>query len=226
VQGEIESAIERLTGQSVRIVGAGRTDTGVHAWAQVVSFTTMSRLDCATFVRGLNAHLPDTIAVHDARDVPVTFHARFSAVARSYRYIILNQPTRSPLWRGRAWWVKPPLDAGAMASALACFEGEHDFAAFAGASHGRDRPLTTVRTVDRVEVARTGATITIEIRARSFLPHMVRNIVGTLAAVGRGDVPLGSVPALLAGRDRSRAAPTAPADGLYLIAIDYGDLLT
>jgi tRNA pseudouridine38-40 synthase len=195
----------------------------VHATGQVASFTTESRLTTEAWTRALNAHLPSTIAVLAVREMPEGFHARFSATSREYRYTILNRPIRSALARGRVWHVASPLDAGAMAGALAALVGEHDFAAFAGASSDIRAGASTVRVVLDAACRREGDRVEVDLRANAFLPHMVRNIVGTLVLVGRGSLEPGAIETILASRDRGRAGRTAPPDGLCLVRVHYGD---
>jgi tRNA pseudouridine38-40 synthase len=156
--------------------------------------------------------------------MPDRFHARFSAASREYRYTILNRPVRSALERGRVWHVAASLDAAAMALSLAELVGQHDFAAFAGASASLRAGASTIRTVLSATCRREGDHIQVDLRANAFLPHMVRNVVGTLALVGRGSLEPAAIRAILAGRDRRRAGPTAPPDGLCLVRVNYGDL--
>jgi len=194
----------------------------VHATGQVASFTTESRLATEAWTRALNAHLPSTIAALAVREMPDGFHARFSATSREYRYTILNRPVRSPLERGRAWHVARPLDGAAMAEGLAGLVGQHDFAAFAGASSDR-AGASTVRVVLAADCRREGEHLQVDLRANAFLPHMVRNVVGTLVLIGRGSIEPAAIASILAGRDRRRAGPTAPPDGLCLVRVNYGD---
>ena len=207
MQGELEAAIERITGTRVRVVGAGRTDAGVHAWAQVASFTTESELTARVWQRALNAHLPPTIAAREVRVAPEGFHARFSALSRSYRYTIVNRPVRSAIGRQYHWHVRPPLDVGRMDQAVRALVGRHDFAAYAGSSG--DARGSTVRTVLRAGCSRFGDEIFVDVEADAFLTHMVRNIVGTLVQVGGG----------------AKKAQTAPPHGLCLVSVNYGDRL-
>jgi tRNA pseudouridine38-40 synthase len=195
----------------------------VHATGQVASFTTESRLATEVWTRALNAHLPSTIAALAVREMPDGFHARFSAASREYRYTILNRPSRSALERGRVWHVASSLDAATMALSLAELVGEHDFAAFAGASDRLRAGASTTRTVLSAACRRQGDHLQVDLRANAFLPHMVRNVVGTLVLVGRGSLEPAAIGAILASRDRRRAGPTAPPDGLCLVRVHYGD---
>jgi tRNA pseudouridine38-40 synthase len=212
-----------VAGAPVRVAGAGRTDAGVHATGQVASFTTESRLATEKWAGALNAHLPSTIAALAVREMPEGFHARFSAASREYRYTILNRSIRSPLERGRVWHVSAPLDAAAMAEAVTVLIGEHDFAAFAGASAEIKAGASTVRVVLSAACRREGDHLQVEIGANAFLPHMVRTLVGTLVLVGRGSLEPGAIATILASRDRRRAGRTAPPDGLCLVRVRYGD---
>jgi len=195
----------------------------VHATGQVASFTTESRLTTEVWTRALNAHLPSTIAALAVREMPAGFHARFSAASREYRYTILNRPARSALERGRVWHLAASLDAAAMAAALTALVGQHDFAAFAGTSAELRAGSSTIRTVLRAACRREGEHLQVELCADAFLPHMVRNVVGTLVLVGRGSLEPAAIESILAGRDRRRAGPTAPPDGLCLVRVNYGD---
>ncbi len=207
-----------------RVAGAGRTDAGVHATGQVASFTTESRLATEAWARALNAHLPSTIAALAVREMPDGFHARFSAASREYRYTILNRPVRSALERDRVWHVAAALDVAAMAGSLADLVGQHDFAAFAGASASLRAGASTIRTVLSAACRREVDHLQVDICANAFLPHMVRNLVGTLVQVGRGSLEPAAIGTILASRDRRRAGPTAPPDGLCLVRVHYGDL--
>ena len=228
IQGLIEEALGGLDGRDVTVTGAGRTDAGVHALAQVASFALEREIDPDVLVRALNARLPETIRVSSAQPVAATFNARFDARSKTYRYRIRNGPIISPFERHYAWHVVVPLDAAAMAEAARQLEGRHDFAAFQGA--GSD-VATTVRTMTRsrilaTEDAEAGSLgerlITYEITGDGFLRHMVRNIAGTLVEVGRGRRSPESIREIIAGRDRSAAGVTAPARGLFLAAVEYG----
>jgi tRNA pseudouridine38-40 synthase len=230
VQGVVEEALERLTDEWRRIVLAGRTDAGVHASGQVASFDAPARFSPEALRRGLNALLPPDAAAVAVEPVAAGFHARFSAVSRRYAYLIWNSPTPSPLRRATSWQVRAPLDVAAMRTAGAALVGEHDFASFAGAGRGvpgaEDEAVGTRRTVTELavevaEVAEPGRLVRIEIEAPSFLPHMVRNIAGALAEVGRGRWPIEAMAEALAAADRRRSAPTAPAQGVILLRVAY-----
>ncbi|MCP1713548.1 tRNA pseudouridine38-40 synthase [Kerstersia gyiorum] len=218
VQDELEKALMAFTGTHVPTICAGRTDTGVHACLQVVHLDTdLQRRDVA-WIRGLNAHLPESIAVQWAREVPEDFHARFSARARTYVYLLWNRPYRSPLWARRAGWCFRPLDVEAMRAGAAYLLGEHDFSSFRSSQCQAAHP---VRVMQRLDIQRHGDMIVFVLKANAFLHHMVRNIIGSLVYVGQGRYTVERMRELLLERDRRRAAPTYSAAGLYLCAVDY-----
>lgn len=218
VQDELESALCEVAAAAVRVHCAGRTDAGVHAWGQIIHFNAPSERSRKGWVVGANANLPQTIRLHWAEPVAGDFHARFSATARRYRYVILNAPVNSALLCTRATWHRRPLDAGAMLSASQSLLGEQDFSAFRAASCQSESPM---RCVHRVSVQRVGDFVVIDIEANAFLHHMVRNIAGSLLAVGDGRRDPAWIGQLLAGRDRTLSADTAPPQGLYLSGVDY-----
>jgi len=199
-------------------VCAGRTDAGVHASAQVVHFDTDADRSERGWRLGTNSNLPDDVSVAWIREVPGHFHARYSAVARSYRYLILNRESRSALAFGRATWERRPLDAERMHSAAQVLIGEHDFSAFRAIECQAKSPL---RHVERLEVTRDAEWLTLAITANAFLHHMVRNVAGLLMSVGQGESPPERVATVLASRDRKTNAATAPPDGLYLAGVRY-----
>jgi len=223
VQGEIEAAIQRLTRESVRVTAAGRTDAGVHAQRQVVTFVTGSRLPVDQMQRALNALLPADVAVIKAQEVAEGVHARFSAVHRAYRYTILNTPVRSPLRRLTSYHMGAALNVDAMDEAAQVLAGTHDFAAFGGPMREGG---STVREIKRISCRREGDLVLIDIEANAYLSRMVRHIVGTLVAAGRGALSAADVAAILASRDRNQARPAAPAHGLCLMDIGYSKELT
>ena len=220
VQGALEEAIARVAGCRVRVVGAGRTDAGVHAEGQVASACIDTPLGAERLRLALNGVLPPGVAVVDAAEAPATFHARRDARAKRYRYAIWNGAIRSPLRSARAWCLQRPLDLPAMRAAATAFVGTHDFASFQTA--GSD-VLTTERTLERLEISgAAGAGITLAFEGSGFLRHMVRNLTGTLVEVGSGRRSASEMPALLAARDRRVAGRTAPAHGLTLEWVRYG----
>lgn len=222
VQDRLECALEKFTLGSVSTICAGRTDTGVHALEQVVHFDTPLKRELSSWVRGLNAFLPSSIAVRWAHVLPLngvdSFHARFSARARTYYYVLYNHPVRSPLLAGKAGWVFRPLDLGAMREAASCLLGTHDFSAFRAAECQARSPI---KTMYDIHIDRHGDLILFTLRATAFLHHMVRNIVGALILTGNGNQSPEWLRRVLEGRDRSRAAPTFMPDGLYLAKVEY-----
>lgn len=207
-----------MANEPVTTAAAGRTDAGVHACGQVVHFDTAVHRSPRSWLLGVNSNLPPDVALQWVRAVPRDFHARHSATARTYRYVILNREVRSALDRDRAWCLRGRLLEGPMALAAAHLIGEHDFSAFRGAGCQSSSP---VRRVERVAVTREADYLCVEVRANGFLYHMVRNIVGALARVGTRDAEPGWLGELLAGRDRRQGAPTAPPQGLYLAEVQY-----
>lgn len=218
VQDVLEEALAAIAGHPVNVTAAGRTDAGVHALWQVVHFDTTAHRPETAWVRGVNAHLPPALAVRWAKPVPEDFHARFSARARSYRYLLCNRPTRPALWAGRVGFAHGALDIAAMRAAARSLLGEHDFSAFRAAECQARSP---VRRLTRLDIQRRGELVVFDFTANAFLHHMVRNMVGCLVAVGRGKYPPRWVAEVLASRDRRSSAPTFAADGLYLSGVEY-----
>ena len=218
VQESLEQALSTIAARPVRVHCAGRTDAGVHGIGQIVHFDDPVGRSCKAWVLGSNASLPRSVRVHWAQQVPAEFHARFSAEARSYRYIVCNTTIRPALMEGLVTWYRAPLDACRMHEAAQALLGEQDFSAFRAASC---QSSTARRNVHNIDVVRKGDYVTVDITANAFLHHMVRNIVGSLLAIGSDRQPVEWLSTLLAGRDRSLAADTAPADGLYLSSVRY-----
>ena len=218
VQSVLESALSFVANAQVDTVCAGRTDAGVHAQCQVVHFDSDARRDPRGWMLGATSRLPDSVCVRWCQPVADDFHARFSARARRYRYAILNRAVRPALGRQYLSWERLPLDADAMHRAAQSLLGEHDFSAFrtvhCQAPHAR-------RDLQAITVRRSGEQVIVEVQANAFLHHMVRNIVGSLLLVGRGEQPENWIAQLLAGRDRTVAGPTAPPDGLVFISPLY-----
>jgi tRNA pseudouridine38-40 synthase len=218
VQDHLEAALALIAGERVETVCAGRTDAGVHALAQVAHFdTSVARPDSA-WARGVNASLPAALAVVWARPVDGAFHARYSAVNRCYRYVLLNRPVRPAASHGRVGWFHLPLDIEPMREAARLLVGEHDFSAFRAAECQARSPVRDLR---RLDIERQGDYVVFEFCANAFLHHMVRNLVGALVHVGKGRHRPGWVAEVRAGRDRAAAAPTFDAAGLYLARVDY-----
>jgi tRNA pseudouridine38-40 synthase len=218
VQDALESALSLVADAPIRVACAGRTDAGVHAIGQVVHFDTAALRPDTAWVRGVNSHLPASVAVRWAQSVPDDFHARFSATGRRYRYVLLNRGERPGLMAKRVGWFHRPLDADAMQAAAGLLLGEHDFSAFRAVECQAKSPVKTLR---RADVTRHGDLLVFDFEASAFLHHMVRNIVGALVYIGKGAHPPEWVGELLAGRDRARAAPTFEACGLYFAGVDY-----
>jgi tRNA pseudouridine38-40 synthase len=218
VQLLAEGAFSRIADERVSLVCAGRTDSGVHALGQIAHFDTRALRGERSWVLGANANLPDSISVRWARKVPDHFHARYSAEARTYRYIVLNRSGRSALAARRATLIHHPLDVEAMAAAASLLLGEHDFSAFRAADCQSRSPI---RRLYALNVQRCGERVIIEATANAFLHHMVRNLVGLLLDIGVGKAPPQWAAELLASRDRTRGSPTAPAEGLYFWRVRY-----
>jgi tRNA pseudouridine38-40 synthase len=218
VQDALESALTAIAATTISTTAAGRTDRGVHARLQVVHFDTDAQRPPSAWVRGVNALLPDAVAVLWSHEVPDDFHARFSARARTYRYQLLNRPVRAALEAHYLGWCHQPLDVERMRTAAALFVGEHDFSAFRSSECQAKSP---VRTVHDFRIEAREQRIEFIVRANAFLHHMVRNLVGTLVYVGKGKHPPGWVRELLDSRDRAQAAPTFGPEGLYLERIEY-----
>jgi tRNA pseudouridine38-40 synthase len=218
VQDAVESALSIIADAPTRVVCAGRTDAGVHALAQVVHFDTEAIRPLSAWVRGVNAHLPPSVAVRWAQPVTAEFHARFSARGRRYRYVLLNRAERPGLMARRVGWFHRPLEAELMREAAGLLLGEHDFSAFRSIECQAKSPVKILR---RAEVVRHGDMLVFDFEASAFLHHMVRNLVGALVYVGKGAHPPAWIGELLAGRDRARSAPTFDASGLYFAGVDY-----
>lgn len=218
VQDHLERALASIAGEQVRLAAAGRTDAGVHAVAQVAHFETVAKRPESAWVRGVNALLPQAVAVQWAVPVADEFHARYCALSRTYRYILCNRAVRTGLQHGRVGWFHQPLDLSAMRTAADYITGEHDFSAFRSSECQAKNPVRTLR---KWVVERHGAHLSFEFTANGFLHHMVRNIIGCLVYVGKGKHPPGWLGEVLASRDRRNAAPTFSPDGLYLAGVEY-----
>lgn len=218
MQDALEAGLAAIAGEEIAVNAAGRTDRGVHARMQVAHFDTTAQRPQAAWVRGVNAFLPESMAVLWARPVDAEFHARFSALSRTYRYRLLNRPVRAALEARYAGWFYAPLDVDAMRAAARALIGEHDFSAFRAAEC---QAKTPVRTLHSITIDRQQDEIHFVIRANAFLQHMVRNIVGSLVYVGNGRQRPQWIGELLAMRDRTKAAPTFMPEGLYLERIEY-----
>jgi tRNA pseudouridine38-40 synthase len=220
IQEEIEKAIKNLTGERIRIKIASRTDAGVHAKGQVVSLDTKAKLPVKSFIDGLNHYLPKDIAVKKAFKADLSFDVRRRAVSREYRYYILNSPTRSPLKQEFSWRIAGKLDIEAMNQACQALIGRHDFASFVS-SVETARQKRTVRDVLKAEITKDGDMIIFNIIANSFLPHQVRNTIGTLVKVGQSKMTVDEFKNIIESRTPGLAEPTAPANGLFLMKVNY-----
>lgn len=218
VQGDLEAVVADLFGEPVAVTGAGRTDAGVHALGYVCNFRVDTHLDPPTIGKALTTRLPADVAIRGVEEVPPSFNARRSAIARRYAYHIVTRPTAVD--RRTRWYVRYPLDAGRMAQAVGVLAGEHDFSTFVA---GGGEAVSPVCTVTDIGVSARGELIAIHIDANRFLYHMVRNIVGTLVDIGRGRHGPEHMGVILGKRDRRVAGPTAPAHGLTLVEVRYPD---
>jgi tRNA pseudouridine38-40 synthase len=219
VQESIETALEKIWGKKISLQGSGRTDTGVHALGQTASFNAPRLHTGAVLLRALNANLPRDVRVVRCRLAPPSFHARFDAIGKTYRYLVLNHPVQDPFTLDTHWHVPRPLDLAAMRRAARMLPGKHDFASFTS-NPGYERE-TTVRTMSRATITRHGAILAFHFTADGFLYRMVRNIVGALAKVGLGRITPDEFGRILQARSRSEAPATAPASGLYLVRVKY-----
>jgi tRNA pseudouridine38-40 synthase len=220
VQTCLEAALSRVADHPVSVHCAGRTDAGVHALEQIVHFETTAMRGERSWVLGANVNLPPDVAVRWAHPVDERFHARFSAIARHYRYRIMVQRTRSPLRRDRAVWVHDALDLARMRAAAPALVGEHDFSSFRAVACQARSP---VRRLHYLDVAEQDGILTLSVGANGFLHHMVRNLAGVLMKIGRGDAPVEWTRELLLARDRTQGGVTAPPHGLYFVRADYPD---
>ena len=220
VQGCVESAISSVADEKILITCAGRTDTGVHATHQIIHFDTEKTRSNSSWIHGVNANLPKDIRICWAREMEPDFHARFSATARRYQYIIYNAPIRPALMRGKVTWQYRQLDEKLMHQGAQALIGELDFTSFRSVQCQSKTPM---RNVHNIDVWRRGSWVVIEIKANAFLHHMVRNIAGVLMSVGTGKKPVCWVPDVLAAKDRRMGADTAAPYGLYLVEVSYPD---
>jgi tRNA pseudouridine38-40 synthase len=218
VQAVLERSLARIADRPIAVVCAGRTDAGVHALGQVAHFDTTAARAPRAWMLGVNGDLPPDVSISWARPVPRHFHARYSVSSRTYRYLILNRSARSALAAGRAALIHRALNVDRMRAAAARLMGEHDFSAFRAAECQARSP---VRRLYELSIERSGEWVRVDLTANAFLHHMARNLVGLLIAVGRGDAAPDWATAVLEGRDRSKGAPTAPAEGLYLHRVNY-----
>lgn len=220
IQEKLESAIGKIANHPVSVIPAGRTDKGVHATGQVIHFDTDATRSDYKWLLGINSYLPKDISIQWIKSVSTNFHARFSAIARTYQYQIFNSPVRSALFHQRATLYHPRLDEKIMHQSAQYFVGEHDFSSFRAIGCQAKNP---VRKIDFCHIHRRDNFIILEVRANAFLHHMVRNMTGLLLDIGSGRRSPDCIPVILSLRDRTKASITAPAEGLYLTQVDYPD---
>ena len=220
VQDHLERALSEIAGERINVIGAGRTDAGVHAVAQVAHFDTTAVRPASAWIRGANSFLPSSISVEWASPAAEEFHARYSAITRSYRYVLYNHPVRPAVLADLVGWFPLPLNLKQMQRAAECVPGEHDFSSFRSAECQAKSP---VRLVERAQVRACGPYVLFDFTANAFLHHMVRNLVGCLVYVGKGEHPPEWIAELIAARDRRLAAPTIAASGLYLSQVCYAE---
>jgi tRNA pseudouridine38-40 synthase len=218
VQDTLEHAMTKIAAERVTMIAAGRTDTGVHALGQVAHFDTQAARPQQAWIRGVNSHLPPAVAVRWAQEVDREFHARHSAISRRYRYVLFNHPVRPALLSGRVGWYHRPLDVDAMSQAAQHLIGEHDFSSLRSSQCQAKSPI---KTLHEALVSRHGDYVLFDFHGGGFLHHMVRNILGSLLWVGQGKESPEWIGRILAARDRTLAAPTFAADGLYFIGAEY-----
>lgn len=223
VQEEIEKAVYRITGENARIAGAGRTDAGVHALGQVAHFDTQSKIPAEKFSAALNAVLPEEVAVIYSEEAEQDFHARFSAIGKTYEYRILNRYSRSPVQAKRGWHIREPLDLYSMQQAAESFKGSHDFSAFCSSGHS---VLTYTRTIFSSLWMVDGECLIYRVWGNGFLYNMVRIMAGTMVEVGMRKRPAQDIARLLELKDRKQAGITAPPQGLYLVKVHYPEECT
>lgn len=220
VQDALEKAIAAIAQHPIRVHAAGRTDTGVHALAQVIHFDTEASRPVSAWVRGVNAHLPSTVRVQWAQTVDSEFHARFSAHSRSYQYLLYNAPVASALMADKTGWYHLPLDYHAIKQATQFLVGEHDFSAFRASECQASSP---VRRMEKAEVNRVDKYLVFDFTANAFLQHQVRNMIGALVYVGKGAFPPDYIKTLLQLKDRTISPPTFSPNGLYLTGVGYAE---
>ncbi len=218
IQGVLEGKISRITSESVRLHAAGRTDAGVHALQQVANFTTSHNIPTPSLAKALNSMLPDDIVINDIEEVEPDFQARYRAKSKKYIYRFLQQPRPSPFERQYAWHIRKPLDIDKMRQAAQSLLGEHHFGSFQGSGCNARNPVKNIHQLDFQENCQI---LSFSIKASGFLRHMVRNIVGTLVDVGQNKLAPAELETILAAKDRTKAGPTAPPQGLFMAEVEY-----
>ena len=224
VQSELKKSLEKICKEEIVIFGSGRTDSGVHALGQVAHFQTNTNKSCEILKRALNANLPDDVSIVKVEEVPLKFHAQFSVKSKTYRYLILNRDSRSPMENNRAFFFPHKINLKLMKEESKALIGRHDFKAFQSSDIHGDKDKSTVRTITKLNINKKGNIITIDISSNGFLYKMVRNIVGTLLSVSSGQMPKGSTKKILQSKDRTTAPGPAKAQGLYLLEVNYGKI--
>lgn len=218
IQTALETALSQIAGENIGVITAGRTDTGVHASAQVVHFDTTAQRNPQSWIRGVNSLLPSGIAVWHAQQVATEFHARFDAISRHYRYVLQSSPVRSPLLIGKVGWTHTPLNLDTMRQACQLLIGEHDFSSFRASQCQAKSPI---KTLYKVQLSGTPELMALDLHGNAFLHHMVRNIMGALVYVGNGRLSVDAFAQLIEDKCRLKAPPTFMPDGLYLTGVDY-----
>lgn len=218
IQGRMTAVLTRLLGETIELAGSGRTDAGVHALGQVANFKTRSQMPCKELVEKLNHYLPEDIAVISAEEADSRFHSRLNAVGKTYSYHIWNSPVHTVFDRRYVWSMEQPLDVQAMRDAAAKLTGTHDFKAFSSIRRGKK---STVRTIEAIQIEQDGPAITLSFTGNGFLYHMVRILTGTLVEVGLHKKKPDAMTDILESRDREQAGVMAPAQGLFLVKVDY-----
>ena len=223
IEAELEQALATLTQQTTKVLGAGRTDAGVHALNQTANFFSAAPFTADKWRAALNGVLPSDLVVKHVLSVPDEFHARHSAIAKRYRYLIYNKPYPSPFANPYSWWVRRPLNLEAMREAATHLLGSHDFSAFRASRCSSPSPVKHLQELEIQPITTSSATLSLEVQANSFLQYMVRIIVGTLVDVGLESYPPDRLKTILESRDRRQSGKTAPAHGLYVLQVVYGD---
>ncbi len=221
VQGTLKKNVEKILKHRINIIGASRTDSGVHALGQIANFRTYKNIPLYKLQRALNGYLPPDIKVIKAEEAPLNFHARFDSKGKTYVYKIFNRNTSSPFKQKRAWFIPQALDIETLQNALNYFTGTHDFTTFSKIS--KDEEINPIRTVDKITTEREKNLISVTITGRSFLRHMIRVIVATCVKISMGKIPLEAIPRIFAEKNRKSAPFLAPAEGLYLMKVYYND---
>lgn len=221
VQGELKRSLEKICKENINVLGSGRTDSGVHALGQVAHFQTNTDKSCTLLHRALNANLPEDISVVRVKEVPLKFHAQFSVKSKTYRYLILNRNSRSPIEKNHVFFYPHKVNLKLMKEEARVLVGKHDFKAFQSSNIDSFKEKSTIRTISKLDIKKKGDLISIDIAANGFMYKMVRNIVGTLLSIAAGQLPKGSTKKILKSKDRTTAPAPVKAQGLYLLEVEY-----